>query len=127
MVVVDWLKTIVSKLLGWKGTELSTCGYHLKAAAIDMERLLRLLIPQNIDLHTRLWRIFGSKEEGKGKLPPIGEDDRSLEDIKRRSCLIYYTFSSILMHVYRGKSKKCASGDISDGKLTESSKESRRP
>lgn len=58
----DWFKIIVSKLLGWKGTELSPCAgddisgvhmvtvYHPKAAALEMEYLIGLLIAQNEDL-----------------------------------------------------------------------------
>lgn len=52
----DWFRTIVPKLPGWKETELSTCaesvmqGAHMvmvyfpKAALIETEQLLRLLI-----------------------------------------------------------------------------------
>ncbi|CAD7081749.1 unnamed protein product [Hermetia illucens] len=80
---------------------------------------MRLLIAQNEDLHTRLWRVFRSKVEGKGKLLTIGVDDRSLEAIKRRSCHINYRFGNIPVHVHKEKPRKETSEEASGGKLTE--------
>ncbi|CAD7082050.1 unnamed protein product [Hermetia illucens] len=127
----EWVRTIIPRLPGWEGVELSTCagddipGAHMvtvflpKAAAIVTEDLMRLLIAQNEDLHTRLWRVFRSKVEGKGKLLTIGVDDRSLEAIKRRSCHINYRFGNIPVHVHKEKPRKETSEEASGGKLTE--------
>lgn len=61
-----------------KGTELLTCArnhipgihnecYLSKPAVIEVGKLFRFLMIQTMDLHTRLWRFFRSKEEDKAK------------------------------------------------------------
>lgn len=62
--------------------------YLFTAAAIETEKLLGLPITQNMDLQTRLWSVFRNKEKGESKPLTIGVEDRSLEAIKCRNCLI---------------------------------------
>lgn len=70
-----------------------------------------------MDLHTRLWRVFCSKEDGIGNVLTIGVDDRFLEVIKCHNCLSNYRFGSI--PVNREKSRKDIPKDTSGGKHTE--------
>lgn len=85
-----------------------------KAAA---GRLLRLIITQNMDFHTRLWRVLKSKAEGKSKRFAIGVDDGSLEAIKHHNFLINYRCDSIPVYGHREKQRKGSSGETSDGNL----------
>lgn len=96
--IADWLKTIVPKVPGWRGTELPTCarnyipGAHIvmvylpKAEAIKTRKHLIFLITQNMNPHTHL----RSKKEGKSKLLTIG-----VAAIKRHNCLDNCRFGSI--------------------------------
>lgn len=80
--------------------------YLHEAAAIETGKLLQLLITHNMDSNTRLWGVFKSKEEGKGKLLTIGEDGRSLEAIKSFNCTISYRFGYNPVHVHEKKPRK---------------------
>lgn len=51
-----------------------------KAAEIETGKFLRLLITRNMDLHTRLIRVFRGKAGGDGKLLMIGGVDRYLRN-----------------------------------------------
>lgn len=63
--------------------------------------LLGFLTAQNKKSHTRLWRVFISTVEKKGKLLTIGIDDLSKEAIKRRNCPINWRFGNIPLYVHR--------------------------
>ncbi|XP_037931907.1 uncharacterized protein LOC119666697 [Teleopsis dalmanni] len=106
------------KLNGWEGAELTTCVgdkipklhmltvYLPRAKGVDTEKLLKLLITQNEGLHTQMWRVFSSKDLKNGKLLTIGIDNRSQEAITNNGCRIFYRFSSVPIHLHKGRDNK---------------------
>ncbi|XP_036344517.1 uncharacterized protein LOC118753749 [Rhagoletis pomonella] len=114
----EWLRLIVPKLPGWEGAELTTCDgdnipkvhvittYLPKAAGVDTQKLLNLIIAQNEGMHTDLWKVYRSNDEKTGKLLTIGIDDRSLEAIKKKNCILRYRFGSVPVHLHKGREPK---------------------
>ncbi|XP_037930167.1 uncharacterized protein LOC119664876 [Teleopsis dalmanni] len=103
------------KLNGWEGAELTTCvgdkipKLHMLTVYLPRakgEKLLKLLITQNEGLHTQLWRVFSSKDLKNGKLLTIGIDNRSQEAITTNGCRIFYRFSSVPIHLHKGRDNK---------------------
>ncbi|XP_017467410.1 PREDICTED: uncharacterized protein LOC108359849 [Rhagoletis zephyria] len=70
----EWLREIVPKLPDWDGAELTTCDgdniprvhvittYLPKAAGVDTQKLLNLIIAQNEGMHTDLWKVYRSND-----------------------------------------------------------------
>ncbi|XP_017474312.1 PREDICTED: uncharacterized protein LOC108364938 [Rhagoletis zephyria] len=114
----EWLREIVPKLPDWDGAELTTCDgdniprvhvittYLPKAAGVDTQKLLNLIIAQNEGMHTDLWKVYRSNDEKTGKLLTIGIDDRSLDAIKKKNCILRYRFGSVPVHVHKGREPK---------------------
>ncbi|XP_037929177.1 uncharacterized protein LOC119677604 [Teleopsis dalmanni] len=106
------------ELDGWAGVELTTCTgdnipsiymmtvYLPRAKGVDTEKLLKLLITQNEGLHTQLWRVISGKDVKNGKLLTIGIDSLSQEAIKTNGCRVFYRFSSVSVHLHKGRVNK---------------------
>lgn len=67
---------------------------------MEAEKLLNLVIAQNVDLHQSLRRVFRNKAKGRGKLRTV-EFNWFLKSIKSRKCHINYRFGNIPKHVPR--------------------------
>ncbi|XP_017489017.1 PREDICTED: uncharacterized protein LOC108377264 [Rhagoletis zephyria] len=114
----EWLRLTVPQLPDWEGAELTMCDgdniprvhvitpYLRKAGGVDTQKLLNLFIAQNEGMHTDLWKVYRSNDEKTGNLLTIGIDDRSLEAIKKKNCILRYRFGSVPVHVRKGREPK---------------------